>query len=109
VIDGAVRDVDGIDEIGFPVFARHKASNAGDPKGYGGLGSKIKCGNVEVSPGDWIIGDTNGVMVVPKEEALMIANRSMDVMEKENRIREEIKEGRTLSVVMELEKWEKVE
>ncbi|MFP3871514.1 MAG: 3-hexulose-6-phosphate synthase [Candidatus Natronoplasma sp.] len=107
VIDGAVRDVDDIRELGFPVFARHAASDAGDPKGYGALEDEIICGGREVKPGDWIVGDDSGVMVVPKEEALQIANRALDVMERENRIREEIKEGRTLSVVMELEKWEK--
>ncbi len=108
VIDGAVRDIDDIDRIDFPVFARHAASNAGDPKGYGGLEMDIVCGGQRVRNGDWIVGDASGVMVIPKEEAIMIANRALDVMEKENRIREEIKEGRTLSVVMELQKWEKV-
>jgi len=107
VIDGAIRDVDDIEELGFPVFARYRASNAGEPKGYGGLNNDIICGGRKVRPGDWIIGDDSGVMVVPKEEAVQIANRALDVMEKENRIREEIKEGETLSVVMELKKWEK--
>ncbi len=107
IIDGAVRDVQSIRELGFPVFARHAASNAGEPKGYGALGDDIVCGGRKVRGGDWIIGDDSGVMVVPKEEALQIANRSLDVMEKENRVRQEIKEGRTLSVVMELGKWEK--
>ncbi|MFW6304194.1 MAG: 3-hexulose-6-phosphate synthase [Candidatus Saliniplasma sp.] len=107
VIDGALRDVDDIEELGFPIFARYRASNAGEPKGYGGLNNDIVCGGRKVRPGDWIIGDDSGVMVVPKEEALQIANRALDVMEKENRIREEIKEGQTLSVVMELKKWEK--
>ncbi|MFO8110430.1 MAG: 3-hexulose-6-phosphate synthase [Thermoplasmata archaeon] len=109
VIDGAVRDIDDIEKIDFPVFARHIASNAGEPKGYGGVKVDIVCGGVRIRQGDWIIGDASGVMVIPKEEALMIANRSLDVMEKENRIREEIKEGKTLSVVMELQKWEKVQ
>ncbi len=109
VIDGAVRDIDDIDEIGFPVFARHIASHAGEPKGYGGTQVDIVCGGVRIRPGDWIIGDPSGVMVIPKEEALMIANRALDVMERENRIRREIEEGKTLSVVMELQKWEKVE
>jgi len=107
VIDGAVRDVGDIREIGFPVFARYRASNAGEPKGYGALNDDIVCGGRKVRTGDWIVGDDSGVMVVPKEEAVQIANRALDVMEKENRVREEIKEGRTLSVVMELGKWEK--
>ncbi|MFO7791962.1 MAG: 3-hexulose-6-phosphate synthase [Candidatus Saliniplasma sp.] len=107
IIDGALRDVDDIQQLGFPIFARYRASNAGEPKGYGGLNNDIICGGRKVRPGDWIIADDSGVMVVPKEEAVQIANRALDVMEKENRIREEIKEGDPLSVVMELEKWEK--
>jgi len=59
--------------------------------------------------GDWIIGDESGVIVVPQEHAVEIANRALDVLERENRIREEIKRGRTLSSVQELEKWEKVQ
>ncbi|MFP4002078.1 MAG: 3-hexulose-6-phosphate synthase [Thermoplasmata archaeon] len=107
VIDGAVRDVDDIRDLGFPVFARYTASNAGEPKGYGAIKDDIVCGGRKVRTGDWIVGDDSGVMVIPKEEAVQIANRSLDVMEKENRVREEIKEGRTLSVVMELGRWEK--
>ncbi len=107
VIAGALRDIGDIKELEFPVFAMYRASNAGEPKGYGGLNNDIICGGRRVRPGDWIIGDDSGVMVVPKEEAILIANRALDIMEKENRIREEIKEGDPLSVVMELEKWEK--
>jgi len=107
VIDGAVRDIGDIRELDFPIFARYRASNAGEPKGYGGLNNDIICGGRRVRPGDWIIADESGVMVVQKEEAVQVANRALDVMEKENRIREEIKGGDPLSVVMELEKWEK--
>ena len=55
-----------------------------------------------------VIGDDNGVVVVPKDLAVEIANRPIDVMEKENRIREEIRRGSTLSRVLELKKWDKV-
>ena len=57
--------------------------------------------------GDWILGDDDGVVVLPKSMATEYANRGMDVLEKENRIREEIKEGSTLSQVTELLRWEK--
>lgn len=108
VIDGAARDIDSIIEMGFPCFSRHVASNAGEPKGYGGIGHEIVCGGVPVKTGDWIIGDESGVVVIPQENAVEVANRSLDVMERENRLREEIKKGGTLSSVMKLEKWEKV-
>ena len=50
-----------------------------------------------VQPGDWIVGDDDGVMVLPKEQAVELANRAMDVLEKENRLRGEIEGGKTLS------------
>jgi len=108
VVDGAVRDVDEMDALGFPCFSRHVSSDAGEPKGYGGIGMTVTCGGLKVRTGDWIIGDANGVVVVPAEKAVEVANRSLDVLERENRIREEIKRGSTLSKVLELKKWEKV-
>ncbi|MFY9605548.1 MAG: bifunctional hexulose-6-phosphate synthase/ribonuclease regulator, partial [Thermoplasmata archaeon] len=108
VIDGAARDIDAIIEMKFPCFSRHITSNAGEPKGYGGIGHEIVCGGVTVKSGDWIIGDESGVVVVPQESAVEVANRSLDVMERENRVREEIKKGGTLSSVLKLEKWEKI-
>ena len=106
VIDGTVRDVEAIKQINFPVFCRFIAPNAGEPKGFGECNGHIICGNQPVSPGDWIIGDASGVVVVPQKKAQEIANRSLDVKEHENRIREEIKRGKSLSEVMYLKKWE---
>ena len=108
VIDGAARDIDTIRELAFPCFSRHIASSAGEPKGYGGIGDEIVCGGVKVRTGDWVIGDDSGVVVVPQERALEVANRAVDVKEREERLREEIKRGATLSSVLKLEEWEKV-
>jgi 3-hexulose-6-phosphate synthase/6-phospho-3-hexuloisomerase len=107
ILDGAARDVDDIMAMDFPVFSRYTAPNAGEPKGFGELQVEIECGGLEVKPGDWIIADDSGVMVIPRERAVEIANRALDVRERENRIREEIHRGSTLSEVLELEKWEK--
>ncbi|MFH0816770.1 MAG: 3-hexulose-6-phosphate synthase [Methanobacteriota archaeon] len=108
VIDGAARDLDSILEMDFPVFCRHVSPNAGEPKGHGEIGGEITCGGARVRTGDWIIGDESGVVVVPQEDARETANRALDVAERENRLREEIKRGGTLSSVEKLEKWEKV-
>lgn len=107
VIDGAVRDVDEIRRIRFPVFARCIVPNAGEPKGFGEINAEITCGGAEVKPGDWIIGDDNGVVVVPKERAYEIARRAKEVWKAEERVREEIKRGKTLSQVLDLYLWEK--
>jgi len=108
VIDGAIRDVDDIIAMDFPAFARHEVPNAGEPRGHGEMNVEIECGSQKVKPGDWVVGDDSGIIVVPRERAQEIANRAIDVMERENRYREEIKRGSTLSAVLELEKWEKV-
>lgn len=108
VIDGAIRDIDDIKAMSFPAFSRSVAPNAGEPKGYGGIGMEISVGGQMIRTGDWIIGDESGIVVVPKEKAVEVANRALDVHERENRTREEITRGSTLSKVNELSKWEPV-
>jgi 3-hexulose-6-phosphate synthase/6-phospho-3-hexuloisomerase len=107
VIDGAVRDVDDIRAMKFPLFARAIVPNAGEPKGFGEINAEIRCAGQYVRPGDWIIGDESGVVVVPQERAYEIARRALEVRKNEERIREEIRRGSTLSEVAELIKWEK--
>ncbi|MHA1131703.1 MAG: 3-hexulose-6-phosphate synthase, partial [Candidatus Helarchaeota archaeon] len=55
VIDGAVRDIEDIREMKFPLFARHVTSAAGAPKGFGEINVEIECGGSHVAPGDWIV------------------------------------------------------
>lgn len=107
VIDGAIRDVDSIRAIGFPAFAKIITPTAGEPKGFGEINVTIKIGGVLVAPGDWILADESGVVRVPKTKAAEVANRAMDVLERENRIRGEIRQKSTLASVTELAKWEK--
>jgi 3-hexulose-6-phosphate synthase/6-phospho-3-hexuloisomerase len=107
VIDGAIRDSGDIANLGFPAFSRLVMPNAGEPKGFGEIGVPIRVGGVKVESGDWVLGDDDGVVVLPRILAVEYANRAMDVLEKENRIREEIKEGRTLAQVTDLLRWEK--
>ena len=107
VIDGALRDSDEIIALRFPAFSRLVMPNAGEPKGFGEIGVPVTVGNIRVESGDWLLGDGDGVVVLPRAISVEYANRGMDVLEKENRIREEIKEGSTLSKVTELLRWEK--
>lgn len=107
VMDGPVRDVDDIIKMNFPVFCKGVVPNAGEPKGFGEINAEITCGGEKVRPGDWIVADDHGVLVVPKERALEIAKRAMEVKKNEDRVREEIRRGSTLAQVMDLYKWEK--
>jgi 3-hexulose-6-phosphate synthase and related proteins len=106
VIDGAIRDFEEIQRTDFPVFAANIVPNAGDPKGLGEINTEIVCGNQTVNPGDIIIGDDSGVVVVPKERAYEIARRSEEVWKREKRLAEEIRNGKTLAGALELLKWE---
>ncbi len=109
VIDGAIRDTPEIRKLNFPAFAKHITPNAGEPKGMGEIGVPIVISGIRICPGDWIIGDDDGVIVVPKERAVEAANRGQDCYEKEIRIRTEIVEGKsTLAQVQNLLRWEKV-
>ncbi len=107
VIDGAIRDSGDIARLGFPAFSRLVMPNAGEPRGFGEIGLPIRIGSVRVETGDWILGDDDGVTTLPARLAVEYANRAMDVLEKENRIREEIKGGSTLAQVTDLLRWEK--
>ena len=107
VIDGAVRDIDGIKETGVAMFAKGVCPNAGEPKGFGEIGAEINCCGQSVRNGDWIVADESGVVVVPRERAYEVARRALEIHKNEVRIRAEIKSGGTLSDLLELYKWEK--
>lgn len=108
VINGALRDVAEIRRLNFPAYTKLIMPNAGEPKGYGEINIPIKISGININPGDWIVGDDDGLMAIPKENAQEMANHAMDWLEKENRIREEIQSGTTtLGKVIDILKWEK--
>ncbi len=106
VINGASRDTREIRELGFPVFSRLVCPNAGDPKGLGLAGVTLRIGETTVRPGDWVVADDDGVVVVPRERAVEVANRALAVVERESREKAEIERGSTLGQVSELGRWE---
>ena len=67
VVDGAVRDVDGIEALGFPVFAAGSVPTPPARDRPGELDVPVTCGGLEVRSGDFVYGDTDGVVVVPQQ------------------------------------------
>ena len=69
VVDGAIRDIDAITALGFPAFSRAVCAGGCDKDGPGEVNFPISCGNAVVSPGDIVLGDEDGVVIVPREDA----------------------------------------
>ncbi|TDL40091.1 methyltransferase [Arthrobacter nitrophenolicus] len=93
VVDGAIRDADGLAEYQVPVFAR-AVSPAGPYKdGPGRLGCPVSLGGVAVVPGDLIVADADGVVVVPQGAAADIAKRAEAIREGEAQKRQVIEQS----------------
>jgi len=108
VVHGAVRDTADIRRLGFPVWSTLVTSHAGDPQGLGRINEPIEIAGQRILPGDWILADDDGVIVLARDRAVEMANRASDVLEAENRIRAEIRDGKTtLAKVLNLLRWEK--
>jgi regulator of RNase E activity RraA len=100
VIDGLTRDATRIQAMGFPVFAAGYCPL--DSKGRLDCiahGQPIRIGNCVVRPGDWIIGDIDGLVVVPTEVADEAFRRALAKAQGENRVRDELAKGRSLREV----------
>ena len=67
VIDGLVRDKAGIIELGLPVFSRGFMQRGPMKKGPGAINIPMICGGIKVNPGDLVVGDGDGVTVVPRD------------------------------------------
>jgi 4-hydroxy-4-methyl-2-oxoglutarate aldolase len=94
VIDGGARDIDYILKLGFPVFCRYRTP--ADVMGRWKLvayGKEIKIGKVAVRRGDFIVGDKDGVLVIPREIAIQVLEKSEEVLSTENLVRKAILEG----------------
>ncbi|MFJ5761975.1 RraA family protein [Neobacillus sp. NPDC093182] len=89
VIDGAVRDREELEALGFPVFVKVFVPNGPLKLGGGEINVTITCGNVTVNPGDLVVGDADGVTIVPREQIEEVFSKAEKKLEYEkNRILE---------------------
>ena len=86
VIDGAVRDSDGIRQTGVPHFSRSVTPNAGDASVLGDINIPIQCAGVVVNPGDIVVADNDGVVVVPQLKATLILEKAISQVEAEKQL-----------------------
>ena len=94
VVDGGVRDVPYIDEMGFPVFAKFKC--AASSIGRWNIREwqvPVRIGNTTIWPGDFVFCDTDGVVVVPKDIIAEVLVDAEDVFAREGGMRRELRQG----------------
>jgi RraA family protein len=84
VVDGAVRDLDGLRNAAIPIYAAGVASQGPYKNGPGEINVPIACGSQVVFPGDIIAGDQDGIVVIRPEYAEELAELSREKLEKEN-------------------------
>jgi 4-hydroxy-4-methyl-2-oxoglutarate aldolase len=97
VTDGLARDKAGIIETGLPLFCRGVQPNSPAMNGPGNVGAAITLGDVHVSPGDVIVGDADGVVVVPANRLEIVLERLERVRQAETRAVQRVLEGATMS------------
>jgi RraA family protein len=93
VVDGLVRDVDGMVEAGVPVFARGVTPRGPLHRGPGELNYPISCGGVTVHPGDIVMAGADGVVIVPLDATDELILRAEVKMEEESEYVAAVKRG----------------
>jgi len=94
VVDGAIRDVAEIREREFPVYARGVTHRGPYKDGPGEINVTVSVGGMVVNPGDIIVGDQDGLLAIPQDDALALIDKARGVLEAEAETMRAMKEGR---------------
>lgn len=94
VIEAGVRDVADITTMQFPVFSRAISSMGTVKETAGSVNIEIVCAGALVHPGDVVVADTDGVVVIPRRDAAEVVRLSEERLAKEARNREQLKAGK---------------
>ncbi len=93
VVDGSVRDGAAIRRMGYPVFAKGLTPRGPYKEGPGEINVPISCGGAAVCPGDVIVGDADGVVVIPRDSAGEILEKALAVQGTEEQVIRDISSG----------------
>lgn len=102
VIDGAVRDAAAIVEMGFPIFARGLSIKGTAKNQPGRVQVPIVCGGIAVRPGDIVVGDRDGVVVIEGARLEEVIRLSEEREAKEAGFRRQIEQGKTIADLIAL-------
>jgi 4-hydroxy-4-methyl-2-oxoglutarate aldolase len=106
VVDGAIRDIDEIRDLGFPIFTRSIVPRSTHSPYSGRLepievNVPITCGGALIDPGDVILADEIGVVAVPWQEAAAVLERAQAQADREESTRQRIKAGKTVDELLQ--------
>ena len=86
-----------IADLGFPLYCRGISAITTKLLGYGGeINTVVQCGGVTVHPGDLIVADGNGILVLRPDEARRVADEALERQEREKKLIEKLREGKLL-------------
>ena len=102
VTNGAVRDIDEINASGFPVFAAGVSVRGAAKNHPGWIGSAVSVGDVVVSPGDLVVGDSDGVVVVEKSRMREVVLKACERMKDEDARDGRLRSGECVSSVFNI-------
>jgi 4-hydroxy-4-methyl-2-oxoglutarate aldolase len=103
VVDGAARDVAAIRALGFPVFSTAISASHPEKRGPGSANVPVVAAGITVNPGDLIVGDDDGVLVIPPEHLAAAIEGAEERMAKERVFRAKLAEGKTMYELLGLE------
>ena len=102
VIDGVCRDVPNIIKEQYPIFTRGRFMMTGkDRVMVDAENATVSIGKRQVKPGDILVGDDSGVVVVPRERAEEVLRLAQEIEEAENRIEEALRQGLSIKEARE--------
>lgn len=97
VIDGVCRDSDRCVELGYPVFARANTMRTGKDRATAdAYNVPVQIAGVRVDPGDWLVGDADGVVAIPADRLEEVLSAAEAIEAAEDRIREAVRQGKRL-------------
>lgn len=95
VLDGCVRDADLIEQLGFPVFSRGLSVRGTDKQGGGHINWPILLGDITINPGDLVVGDRDGVIVIPAAEISATVEAAQKREAKEDQTKRDLMAGKS--------------
>lgn len=104
IIDGPVRDPIEIQKLGYPVFCREFSPHRAAKEAYGRVNVPSRIGKISVQPQDFVLADANGIICIEMARVQEAVQLASEVMHKERNIRDQIRRGRTIFEILDLER-----